>query len=254
MNGYNLWDHLDRYQQWKGRFRPYKRHKKMAFIEALIMMVFFSGLIVTGVAYVISKAISGFSFNPDSAGWKRMLDKLRKQVKDQVAGTLVPWDQEMLSLLSFNRSVVKKPGFFDNSAEGIYTTIFHEPVLAYATQQSGQNSVTVARTSDREFIFRKKERETEIWLNGHPFGLLVDLSLIAAGKSNQVLAQLGKSNADDPQTMVFIDQTEVAALANPTRKSTPNPRAVSILRTLKPEEENAVLALSVLRMTQTTWK
>jgi hypothetical protein len=222
----------------------------MRIFSLLLMLLFFAGAFITGIIYLISKAISGISFNPQSNAWKSMLERLRRQVQNQVAGKLVPWDQEIMSLLSFNRSVVKKPGFFDSTAEGIYTTIFHEPVLAYATQQSGDNSVTVARTSDREFIFRKKAKETEIWINGQPFAVFTGDALIAAGRTNRVLAQLHRQDQDVLQLPVMIGDKEVASLSSPGRSTSPNPRALTLLRELNPEEENAVLALAVMRMTR----
>lgn len=209
----------------------------------------FTGVFLTGIVYVIAKAISQISFNPESTAWKRMIERLRAQVKKQTEGKLVPWDAEMMSLLSFNRTIVKKPGFFDNTAEGVYTTIFHEPVLAYAVQISGKTSVTVAATSDREFIYRNKGKETEIWLNGQPFALYIDGNLLAAGKSSRLLARLEQSN-DELALPVLIGDKEAASIANPNRISSPNPRALTVLRTLSAEEENALLAIAVLKMTQ----
>ncbi|MEI6408595.1 MAG: hypothetical protein WCR52_04395 [Bacteroidota bacterium] len=215
----------------------------------LMMLVMFTGVFLTGIVYVIAKAISQISFNPESTSWKRMIERLRAQVKKQTDGKLVPWDTEMLSLLSFNRSIVKKPGFFDNTAEGVYTTIFHEPILAYALQKSGNTGVTVAATSDREFIYRNKGKETEIWLNGQPYALYIDGNLLAAGKTSRILARL--EQADDELALpVLIGDKEAASIANPSRISSPNPRALTILRTLTAEEENALLALAVLKMTQ----
>lgn len=226
-----------------------KKHKKMRIFFFLLMLVMFTGVFLTGIVYVIAKAISQISFNPESTAWKRMIERLRAQVKKQTEGKLVPWDAEMLSLLSFNRSVVKKPGFFDNTAEGVFTTIFHEPILAYAVQKNGNTGVTVAATSDREFIYRNKGKETEIWLNGQPFGLYIDGNLLAAGKTSRMLARLEQSN-DELALPVLIGDKEAASISNPSRISSPNPRVLTILRTLTGEEENALLALAVLKMTK----
>jgi hypothetical protein len=193
----------------------------MRIFSVFLMLVFFVGMFITGIIYLISKAISGISFNPESNAWKTMLERLRKQAQKQLAGKLVPWDQEIMSLLSFNRSVVRNPGFFDSTAEGVYTTIFHEPVLAYASQVSGANSVTVARTSDREFIFRKKAKETEIWINGQPFAVFTGGALIAAGRTNRVIAQLNNSDQADLQLPVMIGDKEVASLSSPGQSESP---------------------------------
>lgn len=223
----------------------------MVILIDLLTIVFIAVCIVIGVVFVIAKVISGISFNPLSAAWKRMLEKLRARLQRQIAGNrLVAWDHEMLGLLSLNRSVLKKPGFFDPTAEGVFTTIFHEPVLAYASQKSGADSVTVARTSDREFIYRQKGRETEIWLNGQPFGVFVDGALLAAGRGSRLLAQLDLSASAEAQLPVLIGNATAGAISNPSRSTSPNPRALTLLRELGPEEENALLALTILQMTR----
>lgn len=213
------------------------------------MIVFFVSLFIIGIFYLVARAISGFSLNPGSAAWKRMVERLRNRIKDQKAGVLVPWDAEMLGLLSLNRSVLKKPGFFDNVTEGVFTTIFHEPVLAYVSIKNGANTVTLARTSDREFIYRQKGREIEIWLNGQPFGVLVDGALLAAGRGSRLLAQL-EAGKDETQTPVLIGNGTAAAIAKSGRGAGPNPRALTLMRDLGPEEENALLALTIQEMTR----
>lgn len=217
----------------------------MRFFFFLLMLVLISGSLIVGAFYLIAKLLGRINFNPESQAWKKTLEGLRDKVKTQAAGALVPWDKEMLSLLSLNRSNVKKPGFFNSTAEGVFTTIFQEPVLAYAEQKSGGTGVIVARTSDREFIFRQKGKETEIWLNGQPFGVLVEGSLLAAGKSSRLLARIEKK-AGEVQFPVLLGDAVVASIANPALADSPNPRALTLLRELSSEEESALLALTVL--------
>ena len=207
----------------------------MAILIDLIAFVFITVCVLIGIVYMIAKLISGISFNPLSAAWKRMLEKLRARLQKQIAGNkLVPWDQEMLGLLSLNRSMLKKPGFFDSMTEGVFTTIFHEPVLAYAAQKSGADSVTVARTSDREFIYRQKGKETEIWLNGQPFGTFVDGALLAAGRGSRLLAQVDNTANAEMQLPVLMGNNTAASISNPSRSSGPNPRASVRVRPTMP--------------------
>jgi hypothetical protein len=221
----------------------------MRVISFLFMLIMSAGLFVTGVIYVIAKAISRISFNPESAAWKRMLEKLRERLNTKTASNLVPWDAEMLSLLSLNKSLSKKPGFFDSIEEGVFMTIYQEPVLAYVTQKSGKTSVTVARSSDREIIFRNKENETEIWVNGQPFGLFINGSLLAPGKNSQLMARLPEVAGEDQQPILVGNQV-LASLSNPARSAGPNPRALSLLKSVNPQEENMVLALTVYQLTR----
>jgi hypothetical protein len=231
---------------WRQTFVHHKKkRKKMRFFFFLIVLMLLTGTFIVGVFYLIAKLISRINFNPESQAWKKTLEGLRNKLKAQAAGALVPWDKEMLSLLSLNRSNVKKPGFFNSTAEGVFLTIFQEPVMAYAIQKSGKTGVIVARTSDREFIFRQKGKETEIWLNGQPFGVLVDGALLAAGKTSRLLARLEKKPGE-PQFPVLLGDAVAASIANPALVDSPNPRALTLLREVSSEEESALLALTVL--------
>jgi hypothetical protein len=201
-------------------------------------------LMLTGIFYTVAKILGGIVFNPESSAWKRLVEQLRGRLKAQAAGSLVPWDGEMLSLLSLNQTAVRKSGWLRSHSEGVFITIYQEPVLAYATQQSGKDRVTIACTSDREFIFRQKNQETEIWLDGQPFAVLVKETLLAAGKQSRMLARLEWAT-DQAVWPILIGDKTGAALQNPNRADSPNPRAVTMMRPLSREEENVVLALAI---------
>ncbi len=209
-------------------------------LTILLTMAFF----VTGVVYLIARTFGQIAWNPESKAFKRMLEMLRSRVK-ALSDDLVPWDQEMLSLLSSNRINQQKPGWFKPFSSGQFTTIYQEPVVTYVTQQSGKMSVTVARTSDREFIFRRKGNETEIWLNGQPLGVFTAGALLAPGKGTKMLARL-ENQAEEAQTPLVLGNTTALTLTNPSRATSPNPRALTLLRSLSPEEENIALALTLL--------
>ncbi|GAB4494230.1 MAG: hypothetical protein OHK0019_20030 [Saprospiraceae bacterium] len=219
----------------------------MRFFFFLLMLVLISGSLIVGAFYLIAKFLGQINLNPESQAWKKTLEGLRDKVKAQAAGALVPWDKEMLSLLSLNRSNVKKPGFFNSTAEGVFTTIFQEPVLAYAEHKIGGTGVIIARTSDREFIFRLKGKETEIWLNGQPFSVLVEGSLLAAGKTSRLLARIEKKPGE-VQFPVLLGDAVAASIANPEKTDSPNPRAITLLREVSSEEESVLLALTVLQV------
>lgn len=201
---------------------------------------------VTGVVYLIARTFGQIAWNPESKAFKRLLDNLRARLKAQTTG-LVPWDQEMLGLLSLNQMNEKKPGWLNSVSSGQFTTIYQEPVLAYITQNAGKVRLTVARTSDREFILRQKGKETEIWLEGKPFGLFLEGALLAPGKGSKLIARV-EERPEEAQSPVLLGDNTAVTLSNPARPSGPNPRALTLLRELKPEEENAALALSLLNM------
>lgn len=213
-----------------------------SFFTILLTLAFF----VTGIVYVIARTFNQFSWNPNSRAFKRMLQNLRSQV-NKVSGNLVPWDQEMLSLLSLNKINEKKPGLFRNVSSGQITSIYHEPVVAYVTQKMGNTSVTVVRTSDREFVLRRKGKETEIWLNNKPLGLFVDGVLLEPGKGSNMLAKLERK-PDEVESPLILDGKTAATIHNPKLVRSPNPRALTLLRKLDDSEENLTLALALEEM------
>lgn len=225
-----------------------RKKRKMKLLFFLFLMIAIPALFVVGIIYGIARLLGGINFNPESKAWKDALERLRGRLRSQAAGMLVPWDAEMLSLLSANQSVTKKPGWFDRSTEGVLSTIYQEPIIAYAAHSAGNTGLLVARTSQREFIFRIKGKETEIWVEGKPFGILAGNNLLAAGRGSTLLAQL-ESGRDQMQVPVLLGTSTAAAISNPDRTDAgPNPRAVTLLRPLNLEEETALLALTLLRL------
>ncbi len=218
----------------------------MRTLFSLLTVVITTAFFITGVIYAIAKAFGQISWNPESKAFKRLLEALRMRLKP-IAADLVPWDHEMLSLLSLNRANEKKPGWFNPVSSGQITTIYQEPVVAYVTQQMGKSSITMARTSDREFIFRKKGKETEIWLNNVPFGLFVDGALLAPGKGSKLLARL-EDKPGETHSSLILSNAKAVALSNAGRAGGPNPRAMTLLHELDPEAENVALAMALLRL------
>lgn len=217
-------------------------------ILGLLFMLMMVSTFVVGIVFTIAKSLFNLGLKPNSRAWRELLDRLRARLQKPPAAQLVPWDREMLPLLSLNRTGMRKPGWFDNISEGVFTSIYQEPVLAYAGQLSGKNSLLLARTSDREFLFHRKDKEIDIWLNEQPFAVLADGALLAAGKGNRLLARLEADPADS-QFPLLLGNATAATLANPAKTDSPNPRAFSLLRNLSPEEENAALALAILQLT-----
>lgn len=213
-----------------------------SFFTILLTLAFF----VTGVVYLIAQTFGSIAWKPDSKAFKRVLESLRNRLKP-LASNLVPWDSEMLALLSLNRINEKKAGWFSPVSSGQFTTIYQEPVVAYITQRTGKVSVTLVRTSDREFILRKKDRETEIWLNNQPFGLYADGALLAPGKGSKLLARL-ELKPDEAQSPLLLGEATAATLSNPDRVTSPNPRALTLLRNLNAGEENVTLAVALLSL------
>lgn len=224
-----------------------KKRKYMPFFFLLISLVAAVGFFLSGTVYALSRFFGALSLNPQSNAWKRTIQRLRDHVRKQSDQVLVPWDAEMLGLLSTKLAKVKKSGFFDPVSSGMFTTIYQEPVVGYAGIQSGNTAILVAKTSDREFVYRQKGTETEIWLNGQPLGLLVGDTMLAPGRGSKLLARLDTAAGAHTIPVLMGDKT-AAGMRNSDADGGPNPRALTLLRPLQAEEENALLALSLWKM------
>jgi hypothetical protein len=202
------------------------------------------GLFITGLFYFVANVLSGLAFNPASRAWRELIQKLRTRNRIRMANEPLPLNTETLTHLSGKPKILKKAGWRDGVFEGVYQTIYQEPVAYYAGQKSGKTAAVVVQMTDRELILRKKGKETEIWLNGDPYAVLVDGVLLSSGRQGKMLAKLNL-DADLRQWPVIIGQGESATLTNLDRAVSPIPRAVGLLRNLNPEEEQVLLALTI---------
>jgi len=245
----SMFDRPSKRNAWRAIFFKHNKPKKRRMISGLLgllAMLFMAATFVVGVVWTVARALFNVAFNTNSQAWKKLVEVMRARLQSKAVGNLIPWDGEMLSLLSLNRINLRKPGWFDNLSEGTLTTIYHEPVVSYVGRLGGKNGVLIARTKDKEFIFNIKGNETEMWLNGQALGVLAGGALLAPGRGSHLLAQV-EVNKDENQFPVILGNNTAAAIANPARTDSPNPRAVTLLRNLNPDEENVVLALTVLK-------
>lgn len=212
----------------------------------LLIALALVGVFIVGFFYFVAKLIGGLVFNPESRAWRELLAKLRDRLRKRSPESLVTCNTENLSQLSLKPKILKKAGWRDEVFEGVFSTIYQEPVLIYAGQRSGKTAAIVARTAEHEFIFRQKGKETEIWQDGQPYAVFVNNTLLAAGSSGKMLAKL-EPNPELRQWPVLMGHHEAAELTNAERAISPIPRALDLLRPLTPEEEKALLLLTVLK-------
>lgn len=96
----------------------------MRFLLPFLMLVVMAGSFIVGMFYLIARVLGQLNLDPESQAWKTTVERLRTRLMAQAAGALVPWDHEMLSLLSLNQKSVKKPGFFNSSTSEGYLRPF----------------------------------------------------------------------------------------------------------------------------------
>jgi hypothetical protein len=208
-----------------------------SFFVFLLGIAFF----VVGVVYLLAKSFFSVSIRSGSRQWDASLARLRAKLGAE-RPTLLRWDAEALNLLSLHRHADQKRNWWMSSdISGSFLTIYQEPVAAFAQTRQGRYALAVVQTSDSEYIFQQKEKETDVWRNGTPYGVLVGGSLLAAGRDSRLLAQMDLA-ASAKQIPVVLGSQTAATLANPTAEhSSPYPRAVMVLRDLSADEQTALL-------------
>ncbi len=221
----------------------------MRFLFSFLVVVLTLAFLITMVIYLIKRAFSDVRLSVpgnNNSAFRDVLEQLRQQVK-ALTPELVPWDGEMFSLLSLRRQPARGKSRFRSDETGYLLSIFQEPVVAFAAQTAGKHEVMVARLHDREFVFRQKDKEVEIWLNGEPFGTFTGGALLSAGKGARLLAKVEERPLEQ-HSEVLLSSGRSVSLTNRERASGPNPRAAVLVKELTREEENAALAIALLRL------
>lgn len=226
----------------------------MSALLRLLFAVLVAGFFISGIFFFLASLLNNLAFNPESRAWKEMIGKLRARLnpkipnrKSKLPEVLTPFDSETLAHLSLKPTILKKAGWRDTTIEGVISTIYQEPVLVFAGQKNGKNGAFVAKTSDKEYIFTQKGKETNVWLDGKPYAVFVDGTLLSTGKQSKMLAKI-EPDPELRQWPVLIGSAEGATLTNAERAVSPIPRAVTLLRNLNPEEEQALLVLSAIQV------
>ena len=188
------------------------------------------------------------SFQPSPEKIKRDMLDLRNDLKDPISH-LIPIsgaEMELLSLSQTKKDVRKRFGY---TVKGGFTSIYHELMVAYAMKRyrSGKkNYLLYARTKEREYAFRVKNEQANIFLNGSILGLLMEGDKLYGGRNKHLIARM-RISEDKYWPIILLDR-EVAHFVNPAKADKVNPRAFFFLRPMDKSEESAVLALALYQM------
>lgn len=163
--------------------------------------------------------------------------------------SVIPWESENeMELLSLNQEFKWVKKAFGRFLKGIYHSIYHEPMLAYAYKsysKSGQYAVYYAATGSHQFIYQKLKSRTDLFIDGQHVGFISPEWLMYSHRKRL----LGRRNrfSDDYFTIVIWDR-EVAHLRDPRRIDRVNPRAFEIMERLNDKEELLLMAIAFLTM------
>lgn len=209
-------------------------------------------LILAAVGVVLLARVFA-NFQPGSRRIQEDLKKMKADM-DKWAGDLVPLTKEEVELFSFNqeKQVVRKG--LSRTAKGIFTSIYHEPVLAYSYKEylgTGRNALLYARTRNREYVYRFHKNGVDVSVNGQPVGIVKNDSVLYSGRQNHRLARIKRENAT--LLPVLVNEREVASVVKMDKqaKAKLGQRAFEFVKDdMSQEEKEVFLSLGVLEVVE----
>ena len=207
-------------------------------------------LILTGVTFAIIFAMYMMltNFTPGQSKVQSDIDKMKSEIQPWM-DELVDWKKEELELLSFNNINKQVKKGIVKTAKGILTSIYQEPLIAYSFKQyfgNKKNAVLYARTADREFQYRIREKAVAVSVNGQPLGLIQEDGRLLNAETKQLAARINRT--DDELTLpIVIRDREVAGLLKPTEGQafSSNDRAFEFVNQMDAADEELILSLSI---------
>lgn len=207
------------------------------FRAALIFIVF--GLIVVGLLLYFLWKILGEIFDKKAASFSLFPPDL-KAVLAENAANLVPWDDESFSLLSLKLPEKTAKSILKSGKSGQLTTIYQEPLAAWALRGSHSDGQLLVRAQGREFSYRLRPNEAQIAIDGQPFGIIAGRVLLDnAGRAAREAGHL--ENDRD----LFIKNRRIATLVHPTDTKRVTPKALDgLAHGLDETETNWLMAVA----------
>lgn len=187
------------------------------------------------------------NYQPNEKSVKQDVEKFRLALAARNQ-ELVPWNHEEMELLSLKEVEQKINRKGTREVEGTLLSIYQEPMVQYSYKKYVQqnNSVLIAKTSDREYIFRMHKKGVQIYLNNEPLGLLRQNGILYT-PTNQGVAQI-KPKKEAYATPILVNNQEKGSILNPDKTDKEVPRAFELLAPMKRKEEDYFLSLAILEL------
>ena len=215
----------------------------------MALFALFTLLLAAAGVILLVRIFSNFA--PGSRRLQQDLDMMKEDM-DKWAGDLVPLTREEVELFSFNQEKHVMRKGFGKTAKGIFTSIYHEPVLAYIYKEylgPGKNALLYVRTGAQEFVYRISKKGIEVLVDRERVGVLREDGALYNNKGNRMLARI---NRDAGEFLpVLVNNREVANVArmNKGESSKLGQRAFEFVKDdMSKEEKDVFLSLAVLEV------
>ncbi len=189
-------------------------------------------------------------------GYKRIKEDLKIMQTDMdkwLKEELVPIGKEELELFSLNQMYQTIKKGITLRAKGVFTTIYHEPVLAYSYKRyvsSGTNALLYARTATHEYAYWVRNKEIQILIDNKLVGALTKDGVLYNDRK-RMIARINRNQME--LAPVIVHDREVASVVKTELKKgeTLSPRAFQFVKSdITDEEEKIFLALATLELVQ----
>ncbi|MEO0725958.1 MAG: hypothetical protein AAFZ63_15550 [Bacteroidota bacterium] len=175
-----------------------------------------------------------------------------KEDMDQWVGQLVPINKEELELFSLGQEKQVLRRGITTTAKGIYTTIYHEPVLAYSYREyigkpEKRNALLYARTADHDFAYWIRKGVATLFIDGQEVGSLSREGVLRGKRTGKAIAERATAGGQE-MIPVKVGNREVGSLSLPEdgEKKGLHGRAFNFLKPdLNDKEEQLFLALAL---------
>ncbi len=212
------------------------------FIITILIMAAVTFAIIFGMYMMLT------NFTPGQSKVQGDVDKMKSEIQPWTE-ELVEWKKEELNLLSFNNINKQVKKGIVKTAKGVLTSIYQEPLIAYSFKQyfgNKKNAVLYARTADREFQYRIREKAVAVSVDGQPLGLIQADGRLLDAETKQLTARINRT-ADELTLPIIIKDREVAGLLKPIPGQAPNStdRAFEFVNQIESADEELILSLSI---------
>lgn len=223
----------------------------MSTLAFFILIVVLFGLFAIGALALLYQLLT--NFQPSQNKVQADLKMLKEELANWSA-ELIPWKEEELELLSINQTnKTTKKRLMTSITKGMFTSIYHEPMVAYAYKKyvassDTQNAILYACTAHHEFVYRFKKHEVEVSLDGKSIGILNKNGALYGKQSNRLLAQISQQEVDGLLPLRVGDR-ELASIPANSANTNSTTRALQFLEDgLNKDEQLVLLSLTVLEM------
>lgn len=208
-------------------------------------------LIAGGGVYIFSRVFR--NFQPGNKKIQADLKKMQEEI-DGLSVELAPLEMEELEAVSYSQEQHHVKKRFGTTARGVFTTIYHEPVIAYNFKRYSGSKIQAlifAKTTAYQFAYLIRKNGIQVVVNTTLVGSFrEDQGILYDPKQKHVLAKLRPG--PEGFHSIIVGQREVGSLAAvPLEKEVLSQRAFAFIKPdLNAAEIRLFLCVAILHMVQ----